>query len=51
MVRYPSLSWRLGDIDSAWGYGLLGAGILDLLAAVALVVHGADTTASPGSRD
>jgi hypothetical protein len=39
-VRYPSLSWRVGDIDPAWGYGLLVAGILALLAAVALVVRG-----------
>jgi hypothetical protein len=40
VVRYPSLSWRVGDIDPAWGYGLLVAGILSLLATVALVVRG-----------
>jgi hypothetical protein len=41
VVRYPSLYWRVGDIDPAWGYGLLVGGILALLATVALVVRGA----------
>jgi hypothetical protein len=40
VVRYPSLSWRMGDIDPAWGYGLLVGGILTLVATVALVVRG-----------
>lgn len=34
------LSWRVGDITSAWTYGLLLGGIAALLIALALVVFG-----------
>jgi hypothetical protein len=32
-------SWRVGDVDSAWGYGLLTGGVLALLATLALVIR------------
>jgi hypothetical protein len=32
-------SWQVGEIDPAWGYGLLTAGVLALLAALALVLR------------
>jgi len=32
------LSWRVGDISSAWAYGLLAGGIALLLAVLALVL-------------
>jgi len=32
-----NLTWRVGDIDAAWGYGLLIGGVVLLVATVALV--------------
>jgi hypothetical protein len=32
-----NLTWRVGDIDTAWGYGLLIGGVVLLVATVALV--------------
>ena len=33
------LSWRVGDIDAAWAYGLLGSGAVVLLAAAATLIR------------
>jgi len=41
-----SMSWRVGDLSPAWGYGLVGAGVLTLLVVVAMVLHDHET----GSR-
>ena len=39
------LSWRVGDIDEAWAYGLLIGGGLLLLIALAMVVFGSNAPA------
>lgn len=33
------VSWQVGEIDPAWGYGLLVVGVLGLLATLALVLR------------
>ena len=33
------LTWQVGEISSAWGYGLMAGGVLLLLATLALVVR------------
>jgi hypothetical protein len=38
-----SLSWRVGDVSPAWGYGLLGASVLTLIVVVAMVLHDHET--------
>ncbi len=41
------VSWQVSDIDPAWGYGLLAAGVLALLATLALVLHARNLPALP----
>lgn len=45
------LSWRVGDIDIAWMYGLLIGGGLLLLAALGLVIYGRGRTREMSARD
>lgn len=40
-------SWRVGEIDPAWGYGLLAAGAALLLITLGMVVH--DRRRAPGA--
>jgi hypothetical protein len=40
-------SWQVSEIDPAWGYGLLVAGLMALLATVALVLHTRSLPATP----
>lgn len=48
------LSWRVGDISSAWAYGLLTGGLVLLVIALAMVYYakgGQHRTASTGRTD
>ena len=44
-------SWRVGDISSAWAYGLLIGGGLLLLAALVMLVRGRDRAAQATAAD
>jgi hypothetical protein len=43
-------SWRVSEIDPAWGYGLLAVGGLALMAMVGLVVHDRRRRGAPGTE-
>ena len=40
-------SWRVGEVDPAWGYGLLGLGIVALLVALFLALRARNIPAAP----
>jgi hypothetical protein len=40
-------SWRVGDIDPAWGYGLIAGGAALLLTTLGLVIHDRRRAAEP----
>lgn len=43
------MSWRVGEIDPAWGYGLLAVGVVVLLGTTALVVRARSLPATPAA--
>lgn len=42
------LSWRVGDLDAAWGYGLLAGGLVALLVTLGLVLRDHRVEHEPG---
>ena len=43
------MSWRVGEIDPAWGYGLLAVGVVALLGMAALVVRARSLPVTPAA--